>query len=145
MASPCQSNRVLHSLFPAGPISLSRLFQLPPVEQRCPARWWLPHLPGGGDGADPTVQRDELFPSGAITRCRRQRCCRRSASVGLGRKMIARLCLQDSVCELSEGICFGPGWFEAAFSVSRRALTGVRPRAAMVQSFILRPHPSCCR
>lgn len=49
------------------PVSLSRL-QLPAAEQRGPARRRLPHLPGGGDGADPAVRRDELFPSGAKTR-----------------------------------------------------------------------------
>lgn len=75
-------------LLPVELVLLSRL-QLPPVEQRGPARWRLPHLPVSGDGADPTVRRDELFPSGAITGCRMSggRDTLSSASVSLGGKM----------------------------------------------------------
>lgn len=45
-------------------LTLVLLLQLPPAQQRGPARGRLSHLPVSGDGADPAVQRDELFPPG---------------------------------------------------------------------------------
>lgn len=63
-SSDCRSK--LPCLLPVELLLLSRL-QLSPAQQRGPARRRLPHLPVGGDGADPTVQRDELFPPGGTT------------------------------------------------------------------------------
>lgn len=45
--------------------------QLPAGEQRRSARRWLPHLPVGGEGADQTLPRPQLFSPGERKRVRK--------------------------------------------------------------------------